>query len=214
MSRLFRCSVIAATLFALTAAAPARADTYDKLAYLTFSGTVQIPGATLNAGTYRFHLTNPDTSRNVMQVLSSDGETVYAMFHTIPDVRAAVTLDPTVTFREVPADVPPPIHSVFYGGETLGYEFMYPNGEPNLTAAAVAQPPVTYSALVVPQVTEPRRDVVNEAPPEAAPIPELAPEPAVEPVTLPKTATHLPLVAFGGLVLLGAGIGMALARRA
>jgi hypothetical protein len=63
--------------------------TYDKLVYLTFNAPVQIPGATLNAATYR--LANPDTSRNVLQVLSSDGATAYAMFHTIPDSRTSIT---------------------------------------------------------------------------------------------------------------------------
>lgn len=85
-------------------------------------------GVTLNAGTYRFRLTNPDTSRNVLQVLSSDGATVYAMFHTIPDSRTSVTEDPFVTFRETPAGVPPAVKSLFYGGEYNGYEFVYPKG--------------------------------------------------------------------------------------
>ena len=49
------------------------AETIDKLTFLTFSGRVQIPGAQLNAGTYRFHLTNPNTDRNVIQVMSRDG---------------------------------------------------------------------------------------------------------------------------------------------
>ena len=70
---------------ALTAPTPASGVTFDKLAYLTFNTPVQVPGATLSAGTYRFHLTNADTSRNVLQVLSNDGSIVFAMFNTIPD---------------------------------------------------------------------------------------------------------------------------------
>ena len=128
MSRLMLSAFAMVAVVAGTAPAPVRAVTYDKLAYLTFSGPVQVPGVTLNAGTYRFHLTNPDTSRNVLQVLSNDGAIVYAMFHTIPDSRTSVTEEPVVSFRETPVGVPPAVKSIFYGGEHRGYEFVYPKG--------------------------------------------------------------------------------------
>jgi hypothetical protein len=191
---------------------PANAVTYDKLAYLTFNAPVQIPGATLNAGTYRFRLANPDTSRNVLQVLSSDGATVYAMFHTIPDSRTSVSEDPIVTFRETPAGVPPAVKSLFYGGEYNGYEFVYPRGWPIMIARMPPQPPVTYTPY--PAVPEPIE-------PEVAPVAELQPvvEPAIEPlpppepVELPRTASPLPLVAAGGLTSLVVGLGLGLLRR-
>lgn len=217
MSKLLLSSVIVATSLAVMTAAPARADTYDKLAYLTFSGAVQIPGATLNAGTYRFHLANPGTSRNVMQVLSYDGDTVYAMFLTHPDFRSVVTSDTVVRFREAPADVPPPVDSLFYPGESLGYQFVYPKGGPNMIAAVRPQPEITYSMTPAPAAAPPA--------PIPAPIPAPVPEPpavveqAVEPVTpvapveLPRTATHVPLVAASGLTLLVVGLGLGLLRR-
>src|SRR6188474_3442188 len=106
MSRYFTYGAVTAALLTfVTPAAPQ--ESFDKLAYLTFSAPVQIPGATLSAGTYRFHLTNPETSRNVLQVLSKDGSIVYSMFHTIPDRRMSLTEDAVVTFRETPAGVPP-----------------------------------------------------------------------------------------------------------
>ncbi|HEY9466954.1 MAG TPA: hypothetical protein VIR54_27850, partial [Vicinamibacterales bacterium] len=79
MFKLFVSAALFATCVALTPT-PASGVTFDKLAYLTFNAPVQVPGATLSAGTYRFHLTNPDPSRNVLQVLSNDGTIVYAMF--------------------------------------------------------------------------------------------------------------------------------------
>ena len=51
MSRLTLSVVAVVALVAGTAPAPVRAVTYDKLAYLTFSAPVQVPGVTLNAGT-------------------------------------------------------------------------------------------------------------------------------------------------------------------
>lgn len=217
MARLSLTGVFIAASIAVTTPAPASAVTYDKLAYMTFSGSVQIPGATLNAGTYRFRLTNPDTSRNVLQVLSGDGSTVYAMFHTIPDSRSKLSDDPTVTFRETPAGVPPALKSLFYGGEYRGYEFVYPKGGPNRVAPFVPQPPITYTPAPAPAVAiatpapfpEPEAEITPEPIAEQTPAPALEPEP----VELPRTASALPLTAVAGLTSLLVGLGLGLLHR-
>ena len=215
MSRRLLFGTVLVALIALMAPAPANGVTYDKLAYLTFSAPVQIPGVVLNAGTYRFRLTNPDTSRNVLQVLSNDGSTVYAMFHTIPDGRATLTEEPVVTFRETPAGVPPAVRSLFYGGEYRGYEFVYPRGGPVMIAEVVPQPEITYTPYPGAVVTEPAEEWVTVAEPEpepvVGPVEELVQ--ASEPVELPRTASVRPLVAFGGLTSLVAGLALGLLRR-
>jgi hypothetical protein len=215
MSRLFVCAGLIAAFLALTTPAPASGATFDKLAYLTFSTPVQVPGVTLSAGTYRFHLANPETSRNVLQVLSNDGAIVYTMFHTIPDSRTSLTEDPVVTFRETPAGVPPAVRSLFYGGEYGGYEFVYPKGGPNMVPEIVAQPEITYTATpFVEPVIEPAIEPVRPEPatePAVEPVAEPVPEPAPE--ELPRTASPLPLVAVGGLTSLLLGLGLGLLRR-
>lgn len=214
MSRLFVSGVVVAAFVAVTTSAPASSVTYDKLAYLTFSAPVQIPGVTLSAGTYRFHLTDPEASRNVLQVLSNDGSIVYAMFHTIPDIRTSLTEDPVVTFRETPAGVAPAARSLFYGGEYRGYEFVYPKGGPNMIAEIVPQPEIAYTsfpALPVPEpVIEPAIETVE---PVAEPVLEQQAEPLPEPVELPRTASPVPFIALGGLSSLLAGLGLGLLRR-
>lgn len=218
MSRLVVSGAVAAALVAVMAPAPASGVTYDKLAYLTFSAPVQIPGVTLSAGTYRFHLTNPDTSRNVLQVLSNDGSTVYAMFHTTPDRRTSLTEDPIVTFRETPAGVPHAVRSLFYGGEYRGYEFVYPEGEPIMVAEVSPQPAIVYTPNVPEPVIEPTLEpVAAVAEPAIEPLPEplppAEPEPEPAPVELPRTASALPLLAGGGLASLLVGLGCGLLRR-
>lgn len=220
MSRLLAAAAVVATLVMLPTPAPASGVTYDKLAYLTFNAPVQIPGATLNAGTYRFHLTNPDTSRNVLQVLSHDGSTVYAMFHTRPDWRVVVTDEPTVTFMEAPEGVTPPIKSLFYGGEHRGYEFVYPEGGPNMIAEVYPQPPITYTRMPAEAVAAPVAEPVVMPPAEVAPPAEPATQlrlseaaPAQLPVELPRTATPLPLAIVGGASSLLIGLGLGLRRR-
>lgn len=215
MSRLFVSGALIAAFVALTAPAPASGIgvTYDKLAYLTFNAPVQVPGATLRAGTYRFHLTNENTSRNVLQVLSNDGVIVYAMFNTIPDSRTKLTPEADVTFLETPAGVPPAVRSLFYGHEYGGYQFVYPKGGPNIIPEVVPQPEITYTVEPMP-VIEPPYEPLAPAPatePAVEPVPEPVGEPA--PAELPRTATPLPLIAIGGLTSLLAGLGLGLLRR-
>jgi LPXTG-motif cell wall-anchored protein len=215
MKRLLISGVMLAATFALLAPTPAVGITYDKLAILTFSAPVQVPGATLYAGTYRFRLANPDTGRNVMQVLSDDGSIVYSMFHTIPDSRTRITEDPFVTFREVPVGVPLPVDALFYGGEHRGYAFVYPAGGPSLVPWLAPAIPIEYwepRGWMPEPVAEPpivRRYIDRREAPEVT----VFPAPVQEPIELPRTATPMPFVAVGGLASLIAGLGLALRRR-
>lgn len=220
MFRLLVPAVAIAALVAVTTPARASGVSHDKLAYLTFNAPVQVPGVTLSAGSYRFHLANESTNRNVLQVLSNDGAIVYAMFHTITDSRTTVTEDPVVTFRETPAGVPPAIRSLFYGREHRGYEFVYPKGGPVMGRESPPQGEMPYTPLAVSApapVVEPELEVgepqvvapVLRAFPEAVPL--TVTEPAPE--ELPRTATSLPLVAAGGFASLVVGLGLGLLRR-
>ena len=210
MTRLSVSRVVVAALVAVMAPALANAQTYDKLAYLTFNRPVQIPGVTLHAGTYSFRLANAATSRNVLQVLSNDGAIVYATFHTMPDSRTVVTPDPVVSFRETPAGVPAAVKSLFYGGEHNGYEFVYPKGGPNMKAEVFPQPPITYTPIpAVAPVEKPEIEIFVE-PLEYQPALEAQPLPVEE---LPRTASPLPLMAVGGLTSLLLGLGVGVLRR-
>jgi hypothetical protein len=212
MKRLISTGVVVAALVAVMTPAPASAITNDKLAYLTFNGPVQVPGTTLGAGTYRFRLTNVETSRNVLQVLSNDGSILYAMFNTIPDTRSSFTDEAVLSFRETPAGVPAAARSLFYGGEYIGYEFVYPKGGPNMIPEIVPQPEITYLTVPAPAL-EPIAEPEPERVPEPAVEPEPVPEQAAAPAELPRTASPLPLVAVGGFVTLLAGLGIGLVRR-
>ena len=81
--------VCGAALLALSLTGTAHADEWNKLTYLTFSGPVQLPGVTLPAGTYRFQLADPDSSRRVVRVSDKDGSTSYGIFpqHRGPETR-------------------------------------------------------------------------------------------------------------------------------
>ena len=118
-----------AAMFAVSLAGTAHADEWNKLTYLTFSGPVQLPGITLPAGTYRFELADPDTSRRIIRVSDKDGSKSYGMFLSISDQKLEPADNPVVMFKESPSGVPQAVQAWFYPGETYGYEFAYPHDQ-------------------------------------------------------------------------------------
>jgi hypothetical protein len=114
----------ATALFAGVFAPPASAQYWssrplDKSTYLTFSRPVSLPDVTLPAGTYLFRFVDPIDAAGVLQVLSQDGKTPYAMVNTIPIVRTetASSHGEIVTFREAPVNAPPEVHAWFFNAE-------------------------------------------------------------------------------------------------
>jgi LPXTG-motif cell wall-anchored protein len=83
-----------------------------------------------------------------------------------------------------------------------------------MTAEVRPQPPITYTPIPAPEkpeielFVEPMEYLATEAPAEA-PLPIEEP-PAEE---LPRTASPLPLVAFGGFTSLLVGLGIVVLRR-
>jgi hypothetical protein len=124
-----------AAAITILAASGAHADEWNKKTYLTFSGPVQIPGATLPAGTYLFQLADPDNARHVVMVASKDGTKVYGMFITIPNDRLDTPDENVVLFGESPAGTPQAVQAWWYPGERVGEEFVYPRQQ----AVAIAK---------------------------------------------------------------------------
>src|SRR5262245_22281033 len=92
-----------AMVLALWLAPAAHADEWNKKTYLTFSGPVQIPGVTLQAGTYTFELADPNNARHVIRVSEKDSGKPVALFMTIPQDRLDPPDDNLILFRERPA---------------------------------------------------------------------------------------------------------------
>jgi hypothetical protein len=106
----------------------------DKKAVLEFSGPVSLPDVTLPAGRYMFRLPSPWYAPSVVQVLSEDGKSPYAMVETVPIIRIETEENhgDLVTFRETAADRAPQIAAWFpdtevtdIGRENVGCEFIY-----------------------------------------------------------------------------------------
>ena len=125
-----------AALIAACLAPGARADEWNKKTFLTFSAPVQIPGATLPAGTYTFQLADPDNARHVVRVSSKEGDKIYGMFMTIPNERLQAPDENVIMFAETPAGTPQAVQVWFYPGDRIGEEFVYPKTQATLIAKA------------------------------------------------------------------------------
>jgi hypothetical protein len=83
----------------------------------------------LAPGKYIFRLGNPETSRNVIQVLSADGKMAYGNFFTRYVERPTPAPNPEVRFMESAPGAPPAIRTIWYPGQRMGRELVYPKDE-------------------------------------------------------------------------------------
>ena len=116
---------VAAALTALLAPG-VRADEWNKKTILTFSGPVQIPGATLPAGSYVFKLADLSGNRHVVQVFDKAEKKIYTTMLAIPNQRLEPTDKPVVLFSERASGSPQAVKVWYYPGDTIGNEFVYP----------------------------------------------------------------------------------------
>jgi hypothetical protein len=87
---------------------------------LTFDREVQVPGATLPAGRYRFTLVPP----TAMRVTNEDGTKVYATFDTTPIARELTTTHAHVRFERMP-DGTTRLVGLYAEGASSGYSPLY-----------------------------------------------------------------------------------------
>jgi hypothetical protein len=215
------------TVLCLLVAPKAKADEWDHKTVVTFSEPVEVPGVgqhLLPAGTYVFKLVNFLGDRHVVQIFNQDESKVLTTILAIPNFRLKASDKTVMTFRERPADEPEALKAWFYPGHEWGEHFVYErpraiqlakqsNEIVLSTPVALADAPVEVLKTAPVEAIAPSGDTVEtaavvEAPPvqavAAAPAPEATPAPVVV-ASLPKTASHLPLIGLLGLLSLAGG---------
>jgi hypothetical protein len=135
-------------MLAACLAPAAHADEWNKLTYFTFSAPVELPGITLPAGSYKFELADPDSTRRVVRVSDKEGDKVYGTFLSIANQMMEPADKPLVMFKEAPAGAPEAVKAWFYPGETIGYEFVYPHDQALKIAKAIHSPVMTAKGEV------------------------------------------------------------------
>ena len=113
----------------------------NKISHLTFSHPVQIPGATLPAGTYTFSLVNSSGHRGIVRVTNQRGDKIFATILSLPDYRTKATSHTVILFGEkAPCEEATPIKAWFYPNETFGYRFVYPKAQAAEIATTCNEP--------------------------------------------------------------------------
>ncbi len=168
----------AALLFVALSPRTVRADGWDKKTLMTFSDTVQVPGATLPAGTYVFKLAESNADRYIVQVFNEREDHIFTTALAIPDIHLTPKDETLVIFYEAPAGQPQPVKAWFYPGDNIGREFVYKKHEAALIAAAGKE-------------TVPSEETVASAAPTPQPAPE-QPAPAVATEETTTTAVAEP----------------------
>src|SRR4051794_23664193 len=122
----FAKALCCAAALTVALAPAARADEWNKKTILTFSGPVQIPGATLPAGSYVFKLADIPGNRHVVQVFDKDEKKIYTTMLAVPNQRLDPSDKPIILFSERATGSPQAGKGWDYPGGTIGNEFVYP----------------------------------------------------------------------------------------
>jgi len=220
-------------LVVLAFSAGAKADEWNKITRITFSGPVEVPGVgaqVLPAGTYVFRLLDSLSDRHIVQILSESQDHIFTTVLAIPNFRMQSTDKTVMTFRERAVGQPQAIRGWFYPGNRWGQEFVYPKARAVELAKLTNQPvlamPTELAANLVAPITsadEPEVIALKEAPIEAVKptgevvaMNEVVEPPPVETAavqadkSLPKTASPLPLMGLIGFLSIAASLSLSL----
>lgn len=133
--KLIATACVTAMLAVLTLNVAAQDFNTNERTYLTFSGSVELPGVTLQPGTYLFKLADSQSNRHIVQVFKQDESDILATILAVPAERMEVTGETVVTFRETAENTTPALQYWYYPGDRIGHEFVYPKDQ----AARIAQ---------------------------------------------------------------------------
>ena len=145
--------------------------------FMTFSSPVELPGVTLDAGTYEFRLAD-SPARNVVQVFRKDARDIVGQWTFVQASRPRVSSETVVMFREAKEGGTPAVQYWYFPNESIGKEFIYPKdqatriasrtGESVLTDEGRVNPSAPDVAAARPAEPQPRDDARAEAPAQEA----------------------------------------------
>ena len=136
-----------AAVATLTSGVAAQQTNVSERTFLTFSSAVEMPGVTLQPGTYVFKLADT-ASRNVVQVWDNDEKNMLGQWLFVQAERPEVTGETVVTFREAREGATPAVQFWYFPGERIGKEFIYPRDQAERIAARTGQPVRTEDGII------------------------------------------------------------------
>jgi hypothetical protein len=133
--KLFVITAVLAIVAVLSFNAAAQETNASERTFLTFSNAFELPGLSLQPGTYVFKLADTP-SRNVVQVWDREEKNMLGHWLFVQADRPEVTSENVVMFRETPAGTPPAVQYWYFPGERIGKEFIYPKDQATRIARA------------------------------------------------------------------------------
>jgi len=138
--------------------------------FLTFSGAVEMPGVTLQPGTYVFKLADTPT-RNVVQVWDRDEKDMIGHWLFVQAERPEVSGETVVMFKETREGATPAVQYWYFPGEKIGKEFIYPKDQATRIAARTGLDVRSEDGVI-------EGDGIAAVAPEPVAIAQAEPEPA------------------------------------
>ena len=166
-------ALVIALLGVFSSTTTAQTDTRDRT-FLTFSGPVEMPGITLQAGTYVFKLADTP-SRNVVEVWDREEKNMIGHWLFVQAQRPDVSQETVIMFKETAAGTTPAVHFWYYPGERSGKEFVYPKDQAVKIAARSNERVLSTEGQPSPESSVSSIDAkgnVTEWKPERAPAPQ------------------------------------------
>jgi len=157
-------------------------DTHDRT-IMTFSAPVELPGMTLQAGSYVWKIADTP-SRNVIQVMTKDEMDILGQWLFVPSERRDVTGETVISFKETKEGTTPAVQYWYYPREKIGKEFIYPKDQALKIAARTGATVRTEEGVVNGSGVPPEATAASAEPPAAeATVAASEPAAAPEPVT-------------------------------
>jgi hypothetical protein len=154
---------------------------------ITFTGAVEMPGLTLQPGTYVFRLADSPT-RNVVQVLDEGEKNILGQWTFVQADRPRVTEETLVMFKETREGATPAIQYWYFPGEKIGKEFIYPKDQAERIAARTGVKVRSSDGVIEGSIADVKVAEASPAPAEPAKEPEPAPVVAAAPPAEPAPA--------------------------
>jgi len=132
--KLIATALALSALAVLTGGVAAQETNTSERTFLTFSGAVEMPGVTLQPGTYVFKLADTPT-RNVVQVWDRDEKNMVGHWLFVQAERPQVSGETVVMFKETREGTTPAVQYWYFPGERIGKEFIYPKDQAQRIAA-------------------------------------------------------------------------------
>ena len=131
------CVLAVLAVLATTTIRAQESNTND-LTFMTFSSAVELPGVTLEPGTYEFRVADNE-QHNVVQVLRKDGRDIIGQWTFVPAERPRASSDTLVMFKETREGATPAVQYWYFPNEKIGKEFIYPKSQAQQIAARTGQ---------------------------------------------------------------------------